>query len=163
MKSKFPRIIIILILSAVFMLPCQGLAYADSIAVIVNKKTPFDDITLTDLEGIFKKEIKKLDDGSMLIPINREYGTDIRNSFVEMVFKKSPDEMKRFWLEKKYKGVTPPSVQKSVLAVKRMVNNVPGAISYILESEVDDSVKVLKIEGLMPRENGYVLTIKNKE
>jgi hypothetical protein len=45
-------------------------------------------------------------------------------------------------------GLTPPSTQRSARAVLRFVASVPGAISYMPPSEVDDTVTVVKVNGL---------------
>ena len=43
-------------------------------------------------------------------------------------------------------GLTPPSTQRSARAVTRFVGSVPGAISYIPPSEVDETVNVVAIK-----------------
>ena len=42
-------------------------------------------------------------------------------------------------------------------AVRKMVANIPGAIGYISLSAVDDTVKVLEIDGLLPSQERYAL------
>jgi hypothetical protein len=43
--------------------------------------------------------------------------------------------------------------------VLRFVFNVPGAIGYARASEVDSTVKVLRVDGLLPGEDGYGLEV----
>ena len=41
--------------------------------------------------------------------------------------------------------------------VLRFVSNVPGALAYLPASEVDPSVKVVRVDGLAPGDPGYKL------
>ena len=57
--------------------------------------------------------------------------------------------MAEYWVQQSVtQGLAPPSTQKSSRAVLRFVASVPGAISYVPPSEVDDSVAVVKVTGL---------------
>jgi hypothetical protein len=55
------------------------------------------------------------------------------------------------------KDIAPPRDVASAAALKQFVAGTPGAIGCILASEVDDSVKVLKVDGNAPGEPGYKL------
>jgi hypothetical protein len=43
--------------------------------------------------------------------------------------------------------------------VLRFVFNVPGAIGYVRASEVDASVKTLRVDGRLPGDRGYGLEV----
>ena len=45
-------------------------------------------------------------------------------------------------------------------AVRQFLGKVPTGISYMRASEVDDSVKVIKIDGKFPGEADYRLKVK---
>lgn len=141
----------------IFLLIFSSATFAKDIAVIVNKNNSVEKLSLVELDRIFRKEIKQWPDGTKIFPINREYGTQIRSTFSIIVHKESPEKMKRFWLEQQFKGIRPPITQASSVAVKRMVANVPGAIGYIYLQEVDNTVKVLEIDGSKPGEQEYKL------
>jgi len=55
------------------------------------------------------------------------------------------------------KDVVMPRDVSSAAALKKFVAGNPGAVGCILASEVDDSVKVLKVDGAAPGEPGYKL------
>jgi len=52
-----------------------------------------------------------------------------------------------------------PRVLDTALGVRRFVFNVPGAIGYMRLSEVDDTIKVIHVDGLGPTDPGYRLTV----
>jgi hypothetical protein len=54
--------------------------------------------------------------------------------------------MAEYWVQQSMtQGLTPPSTQRSARAVLRFVSSVPGAISYVPPSEVDETVRVVSI------------------
>lgn len=148
---------IIFLLTTYCLLLTTAFAYAEPIAVIVNKSNSQDELSIAELNRIYKGKMQKWPDGTKIVPINREFTAPIREAFSKAVHGKSLEKMKAYWYEQQYKGVRPPMIQQSSVAVKRMVSNVPGGIGYIYLSEVDETVKVLKIEGLNPGDEGYKL------
>ena len=43
--------------------------------------------------------------------------------------------------------------------MRKFVFNAPGAIGYLRSSDLDDTVKIVKIDGLLPNEKDYSLQI----
>lgn len=130
---------------------------AETMAVIVNLNNPHNEVTLTQLDQIFKKKLTKWNYGIEIVPLNREFGSEIRETFSQIVHKKGAKEMKEYWLEERYKGATAPQELNSSEAVKKMVAIKVQAIGYIYLKEVDNTVKVLKMGGLSPSDAGYKL------
>jgi len=52
-----------------------------------------------------------------------------------------------------------PRTLASPSIVRKFVFNAPGAIGYLRASDVDDSVKVVRIDGLLPEQKDYRLQI----
>jgi hypothetical protein len=68
-------------------------------------------------------------------------------------------QFRQHWVGKVFRADTalaPKIVYSSEMAVD-MVNRVPGAIAFIDASLAGKGLKVVKIEGRMPGEKGYVL------
>ena len=53
-----------------------------------------------------------------------------------------------------------PKVLSSAVGVKKFVFNVPGAIGYMRLSDVDGTVKVLRIDELLPEDKKYKLHVE---
>lgn len=68
---------------------------------------------------------------------------------------KGAKEMKEYWLDQRYKGVAPPYELNSSELVKMFIVSKGQAIGYIYLNEVDNTVKVLKINGLLPSDPKY--------
>lgn len=131
------------------------LAFAEPIAIIVNNNNPEDNISLSVLNNIFTKKMSIWPNKVQVFPINRQFGVTIREAFSKIVHGKSPQDMQGFWFEMQYNGIRPPATQESGTGMKRMVSSIDGAIGYIYLSEVDDTVKVLAIDGVKPADAGY--------
>lgn len=132
-------------------------AWAEPIAVVVNKSNSSDDISTLELARIFEAKLNRWQDGTKIVPINREFAAMIRETFSQVVHSKGVDKMRAYWYDQQYHGITPPMTQESSVAVKRLVARVPGAIGYIYLSEVDDTVKVIKVDGASCQDAGYKL------
>ena len=53
------------------------------------------------------------------------------------------DELNEYWTNEHYRGIVPPSVQKSQASVKMFLKNIKGSIAYVDKKEIDDSLRVL--------------------
>jgi phosphate transport system substrate-binding protein len=113
----------------------------DGIAVIVHPSNPLTNLTLAQLKEIFQDRLK--DWGALgLKPhpihlITREEGSGTREAFEHLVMGKAE--------------ITPAAlVQDSNGAVRELVAGDPQALGYISAGLVDDRVKALAIEGILP-------------
>ena len=151
------KYIILTLLSMLF--AGTGPAYGGEIAIIVNKDNAVEDVSFTDLVRIFKMEKKIWDDGSQIYLVTRGSLSPEKEAVLKTVYKMDEQELKKFWLVKIYQGTVPsfPKVIASNQSMKAFVQQVPNAVGYIDAAYADDSVKVLKIEGKLPGENGYKL------
>jgi ABC-type phosphate transport system substrate-binding protein len=117
------------------------------IAVIVH---PSRHVTLglDDVTRIFLKKQRFWDDGEPIIPLNREVGSTLRESFSRRVFGFSTAGLAGYWNEQYFLGTLPPATLASSEAVKRYVASEPNAIGYVEANAADRSVRiVLQIGG----------------
>lgn len=135
------------------------LAYAEEVAVIVNKENATDEVSFKELVKIFKQEKQHWEDGKKIYLIMQETGSPEKKVVLKEIYKMTDEELKKFWLAKMFRGEISsfPKVLGSNEAVKRFVSEVPNAIGFIDASFVDESVKVLRINEKSPGEKGYIL------
>lgn len=149
--------IIKLTIVIILLLTCFGAKAADSpkvIAVVVSKNCPVSNLTMKELQDIYLRRRVRVG-GSDMEPINRESDSDMRLAFDQAVLKMSSDESKKYWISMRIKGEGgPPKTMSSALAVRRFVAKMDGksvssfGIGYIDMNDLDDSVKLLTIEGI---------------
>lgn len=125
---------------------CSALAQAESVAVIVNKNNPSNQLSATTIAGMFRGETLYWQGGDRIKLVNREISTESRKIFYYQVLNAKPDQVF-------YRQGTPIPVQsvieRSDAAVVRFVGTIEGAIGYVSLSrlkEINDGlVKVILI------------------
>ena len=128
----------------------------DAIAIIVNPKNPVEEVSLEELSSVFCGEIigwEKLGGPSEpIIVVSREEGSGTRKTFEEKVLKGRRMTARAEFFD-------------SNAAVKEKVKTTPWAIGYISLGYADESVKILRVNGIpctpeTARSGKYPLTRK---
>ena len=68
----------------------------------------------------------------------------------------------KYFLQATFTGQVPaaPRTLSGAATAKQFVSVTPGVVGYVRGSDVDDSVKALKVDGKSPGEAGYALKVK---
>ena len=115
--------------------------------VVVNNANPVTSLSTTELRRIFMKQSRMWPNGEPMVPVDWDSTHYLRAIFSKDVLSRSVREMQEYWVQQSMtQGLTPPSTQRSARAVLRFVSSVPGAISYVPPSEVDETVRVLPVK-----------------
>lgn len=124
----------------------ENIVAIDGIAIISNKDVTVADVTSEQLAKIYKGEIKNWKElggeDAPIVVIGRESGSGTRGAFEELL--KVEDEC-AYAQEIDSTG-----------GVLSTVANTPGAIGYISLDVIDDSVKVMAIDGVIASEENIV-------
>lgn len=147
--------VIVLCFFMLFMVPGTLLAKDPlPIAVIVHKDNALDNISKNDLARIYRGVVENWSGGKKILVVNRPFDSKIRARFYKIVLDSKPTR----------KFIRPGSpipikmrVTKSPLATTKYISRVPPAIGFVYTNQLTDEVKVLKIDGVLPGENGYGL------
>lgn len=159
LRSKSAVAILMGVVSLWMLMPLS--ARAESLVVIVNPVNPVDDLPFDDLVEIFKREKRQWPhDGQEIYLLVHEARSREQGMIREMIYEMDAFALKKLWLAKIYRGEIPsfPKVVSSNNSMREFVKNVPTAIGIIRETYVDADVKILKIDGKLPGEEGYRLT-----
>jgi ABC-type phosphate transport system substrate-binding protein len=120
---------------------------ASNLVVIVNKSNPITSLSVAELRRVFSKQTRMWRHGDSMVPVDWDATSDVREQFSRAVMGRTVRQMSDFWVQQSItQGLAPPSTQRSARAILRFVANVPGAISYVPRSDVDDSVKVIDVD-----------------
>lgn len=120
-----------------------------AVAVVVHKDNPVTNIDASALRRIYTGEMTAWKGGRNIYVINRETAGFARKVFYRRVLK--ADATRVFTLP----GMSMmfrPQVVESGPGARGYVARIPDAIGYLDLSEVDDSVKVLSVNGVPPTE-----------
>ncbi len=121
---------------------CGDLSAADFV-VIAHPSVPDTSLTPDDLFAIYLLKRSTWQDGTRIVPVNREAGSNARTVFLARILRQPQSALNIYWDRMQFKGVTPPLIQESDQAVLSFVQKVPGAIGYVSASTELENVKVL--------------------
>lgn len=134
-----------LLASAIAAAPEESPEAPPRIAVVTHLENETASLTRNELARMFRKTQTEWEDGEHCIPIDQA-GGDIRSAFGRIVLEQTPDEWKRYWIQQTMTGnARPPIALDSSETVKKYVRKLKGAVAYIYETEVDDTVRILAI------------------
>ena len=156
----------LLLLSAVLVCALAAVAFAPAstgsssdIAVIVNPSTPVSNLSLAELRAILSGDRRSWDMKTPAVILMRLPGSHERDVVLQRVLKQSESDYKKFWVGKIFRGevIFEPATAPSAGLALDYVSSVQGAISFVESGQVQSRVKMLKIDGKLPGENGYPL------
>ena len=68
----------------------------------------------------------------------------------------TPEEVSRFWIDRKIRGLPgPPRAVDSLSQLLHLVARTAGGIGYARPAQVTSEVRVIRIDGKLPNEAGY--------
>jgi ABC-type phosphate transport system substrate-binding protein len=128
-------------------LPC----FAHHMAVVVNKDNNVGEVSSTHLARILRLEIKKWhDDKDVILVLHKNSSGEM--STLERLNKMSSAELKAF-LAAHQGSITLVDSDEDVLKV---VETMPGAVGLVDVRSINDQVNVVRVDGKLPMEDGYL-------
>jgi hypothetical protein len=123
-------------------------------AVIVHRSSVVSDVKLDDLRRFFLGQGAMTSDGRQTLLVEL---TPMRTHFYKRLLGLSGDEVRRRWIGMVFRGdaLTLPFELGDATAVKKFVADHPGAVAFIGLADVDDTIKVLRIDGKRPGDATY--------
>jgi ABC-type phosphate transport system substrate-binding protein len=137
---------------------------SEALAIVVNRSNPLSEISLADLRRIYRGKRSHWSNGRRVTLVMRDPGTPEREAILQTLYGIDEDEYRRGFFQAVFTGEATgaPKILASTNGVLRFVFNVPGAIGYVRASEVDPSVKMLRVDGRLPGEAGYRLEVQSQ-
>ena len=136
----------------------------EPLVIVVNRSNPIDDVTSAELRKIFLGTRSHWANGRRITLVMREPGEPERNTILHEVCGMTEDQLKNHFLHGLFTGeiLVSPKILSSPTGVRKFIFNVPGAIGYLRIGDVDPTVKVLRIDELMPEDKGYKLRVQTE-
>ncbi len=169
------RVSVVLIALALLSFGTASWAAADDVAVIVHKSNPVDGLTLGQLRKIVLGQQTKWPNDQKIAVLMTTPGQPERDTTLRIVCGMSETSFRSHFVHASFKeGVaslhgpkwSPPAVSEpptsvgSGVQLRQSVASGPNAVGFIKASQVDDSVKVVAVDGSRPGEPAYKLKLK---
>jgi hypothetical protein len=133
---------------------------ASGLAIVVNKTNPVENLSLGDLRKIFMGQKSGWPHGTRIAVLMMDSGPE-RETMLREVYRMSEREYRNHFLRGLFAEdvrVVPRTLANPVV-MRKFVFNAPGAIGYVLPRDIDPSVKVIRIDGLLPEDKDYKLQV----
>ena len=128
-------------------------AAAKQMAVIVNQGNSLQGLTAAEMGKIFKCDTRKWASGGAITIVVRDPSTPEMELLLSRIYKTTPEDLRNF-IATHHDAIV---VVDSNEAMLNAVHTIPGAIGLIDVFRINQEVKVLKIDGKLPVEYGYLL------
>jgi ABC-type phosphate transport system substrate-binding protein len=130
-----------------FLTPC----FAHHLAVVVDKDNHVENITSTHLAKIIRADVKKWPDGKdILIVLRRDLAGETLT--LQRLTKMSANELQAHIAA--HSGMI--TLVDSDADVLKLVGSMPGAMGFVEVRGINDQVNVVKVDGKLPMESGYL-------
>jgi len=150
----------VLALIATVFLGTSAAVDADEVAVIVNKSNFVNNLSMGKLRKIMLSEELKWPTGSRIIVWMTPAGGRERTGVLKLVCGMSETDYTLHFMHSSFKEpVTLPKTAASGPLVRELVAGWVTGFALIWASDVDDTVKVLSIEGTRPGQPGYKINV----
>ncbi|MFZ3339489.1 MAG: substrate-binding domain-containing protein [Terriglobales bacterium] len=146
LSRAFLSVSAILIAATFLATPC----FAHHIAVVVDKDNKTQNITSAHLVKILKGEVKKWPDGKNIVLVLHETSDEIPT--LARLTKMTDAEVKAM-LEERKDSIIRKATDADVI---QAVATTPGAIGMVEEHSISGRVSVIKVDGKLPLESGYL-------
>jgi ABC-type phosphate transport system substrate-binding protein len=141
------RLAALLVFIATFLTPCL----AHHMAVVVNNGNNVGNIAALNLAKLFRLEIKKWPDGKVVVLVLHRNSVG-ETKTLERLNKKSDAEWKALITADKDSI----RMADSDAEVLKIVRSTPGAVGFVDVRAIDSTVTVIRVEGKLPMDVGYL-------
>lgn len=156
---KFVNKQILIILLVLLIVASQSAA--SQVAIVVSDSNSVDNLTLTELRRIFQGKKTTFDNYNEIQIIDY---APLKEIFYEKVLGMSILKVKKYWMKIIFSGeyVNPPRELKNLDDIRSFFCKNQDGISFINSEDVTDCMKIVKINGKLPGEEGYPLEFEDE-
>ena len=113
-------------MKALALLGILSMTLLADINIVTSKNSPIKGVTIEDLAKVYLKK-KTTINGVKVIPIDNK---DSYNDFCKKVIKKTPKQLRAYWMKEIFKGNKKPPQKLSSAEIKKKIQKNPYVISY---------------------------------
>ncbi len=155
------RRLLCICIAAALSVPFVAIAASNDLAVVVNKANSTSNLTKSELRKLVLGEQESWPGGMKVTITLLGPGNPERAAVLRAVCRMSEDEYAQHAMHSDFVGekTNAPRIVSSSAAVRQMVASTPGAIGFIPLGEVNDTVKVVSVEGVSAGEPEYKIKV----
>src|SRR6059058_4295071 len=125
------------------------------VAVVVHPDTPVSNLGLTEVRKVFLGDRQYWSTNIPVVLLIRAPVARERNVVLKVIYQMSESQFKQYWIAKIFRAES--ATAPKVVFSNEMVTAIPGAIAFIDARDVRPGSKVVRVDGRLPKEPGYLL------
>ncbi len=134
-------------------------AAENAVAIVVRPDVPVDDLSFAELRRLMLGDRQYWSSNMRVTLLVRAPGAHEREVVLKTIYQMSEAQFRQYWIAKVFRAEVPsgPRIVYSNDMVAELTSAIQGAIGFVDASQVPAGLKVLKINGLLPKDAGYPL------
>ena len=143
----------------------QGNPAADEcLAILVNRSNPVENLSFAELRKVFLGEQNHWSDGRRITLVMLESGKPERQLMLTLIYRMDDKDFNAYFLHHIFTGDihAAPTTLATPTEVLKFVSNVQGAIGYLRTTAADESVKVVRVDSVLPCDKDYSIRMRPK-
>ena len=132
---------------------------AEAVAIVAHPQVDITDLSFDQLKSIFLAEQQHWPDRSRITLLVRAAIAPERDLILTEIYDMSEDRYRQYWIGKMSRSevASGPKIVFSADMLRDLVTVIPGSIGFVPVSEVGPDLKVIRIDGGLPGDEGYPL------
>jgi ABC-type phosphate transport system substrate-binding protein len=129
------------------------------IAIVVHKDSEVENLAMDQLRNIFLANQQFWPDRTRIILLVRAPKSDDRDFVLNTIYQMDEAQFRKYWIAKMFRAEVPrgPKIVFSTDMTLELVIAIPGSISFMSADQVTDGVRVVRVDGKLPSDDGYPL------
>jgi ABC-type phosphate transport system substrate-binding protein len=161
LPARVSALLCVLTMTALMALPASLAAQSKNgdVAIVVHPETPVDVITLAEARKIFRGERQYWTPNIPVVLLVRAPVSRERDVVLRVIYQMSEPQFKQYWIARIFRAeaTSGPKIVYSNDVANQLAGAIPGAVGFVPAGEVRPPLKVLRVDGKLPGESGYVI------
>jgi len=131
----------------------------NAIAIVVRPDVPVDNLSFAELRRLMLGDRQYWSSNLKVTLLVRAPGAREREVVLKTIYQMSEAQFRQYWIAKVFRAeaASAPRIVYSSDMAADLAAQIPGAVAFVDAGQVPTGLKVLKINGLLPKQPGYPL------
>jgi hypothetical protein len=134
-------------------------ALAAPVAIVVSPDVPLDDLSFPEVRKLFLGERQFWSPKLRVVLLVRAPVSPERDVVLRSIYQMTEAQFRQYWISKVFRAemTSGPKIVYSTEMTSELVTAIPGAVAFVDATQIPKGMKVLKIDGKLPSDKGYML------
>ena len=134
-------------------------AWANPVAIVVSSDVPVDDLSFPEIRKLFLGERQFWNPKMRVVLLMRAPVAPERDVVLRTIYQMTEAQFRQYWISKVFRAemTSGPKIVYSTEMASELVAAISGAVAFLEVGQIPKGMKVLKIDGKLPGDKGYVL------